>query len=66
LNYYIYHKTNNVYYTLNGITKTSKEWCDIYNINQTTFKDRLKRGWSLEQALTISTKGNHKKVNTNS
>lgn len=60
------HKTNNIYYTLNGVTKTSKEWCDIYNINQTTFKDRLKRGWSLEQALTISTKGNHKKVNTNS
>lgn len=57
------HKTNNVHYTFNGETKTSKQWCEIYGISQTTFLDRLKRGWSLEQALTISTKGNHNKVN---
>ena len=44
------------------ITKTSKQWCEYYGINQTTFKDRLNRGWTLEQALTISTKGKHKKV----
>ncbi len=29
---------------------------------QTTFNDRLKRGWTLEQALTIPTKGLHQKV----
>lgn len=57
------HRTNNVYYTFNGETKTSKQWCEIYNVSQTTLLDRLKRGWSLEEALTISTKGNHKKVN---
>lgn len=57
------HRTNNVYYTFDGETKTSKQWCEIYNISQTTLLDRLKRGWSLEQALTISTKGNHRKVN---
>ena len=57
------HKTNNVYYTYKGKMQTSKQWCDEYNISQTTFKDRLKRGWTLEQALTISTKGNYKKVN---
>ncbi len=57
------HKTNNVYYTFNGKKQTSKQWCDEYGISQTTFNDRLKRGWTLEQALTISTKGNHKKVN---
>lgn len=56
------HRRNNVYYTINGITKTSKQWCEYYGINQTTFKDRLNRGWTLEQALTISTKGKHKKV----
>ena len=56
------NKTNNVYYTFKGETKTSKEWCEIYNISQTTLKERLKRNWTLEQALTISTKGNHKKV----
>ena len=57
------HRRTNVYYTFNGETKTSKQWCEIYQISQTTFLDRLKRGWTLEQALTISTKGNHKKVN---
>jgi hypothetical protein len=57
------HRTNNVFYTFNGETKTSKQWCDEYNINQTTFIDRLKRGWTLEQALTISTNGTNRKVN---
>ena len=56
------NRTNNVYYTFKGETKTSKEWCEIYNISQTTLNDRLKRNWTLEQALTISTKGNHRKV----
>lgn len=57
------HKTNNIYYTYKGKTQTSKQWCDEFGISQTTLKDRLKRGWTLEEALTISTKGNHKKVN---
>lgn len=56
------HRTNNVYYTFNGETKTSKQWCEIYGVSQTTLLDRLKRGWTLEQALTISTKGTHRKV----
>lgn len=56
------NRTNNVYYTFNGKTQTSKQWCDEYNILQNTFKDRLDRGWTLEQALTISTKGKYKKV----
>lgn len=56
------HKTNNVYYTFKRKTQTSKQWCDEYGISQTTFIDRLKRGWTLEQALTIPTKGTHRKV----
>lgn len=56
------NRRNNVYYTFNGETKTSKQWCELYNISQTTLLDRLKRGWTLEQALTISTKGNHRKA----
>ncbi len=56
------HRTNNVFYTYKGKTQTSKQWCEEYNISQTTFNDRLKRGWTLEQALTISTKGNKRKV----
>ena len=56
------NRRNNVYYTFNGETKTSKQWCELYNISPTTLSDRLKRGWTLEQALTISTIGNHRKV----
>lgn len=57
------HRTNNKIIEINGIIKTSKQWCEMYNISQTTLNDRLKRGWTIEQALTISTKGNHRKVN---
>ena len=56
------HRTNNVFYTFQGETKTSKQWCEEYGISQTTLNDRLKRGWTLQQALTISTKGTHRKV----
>lgn len=56
--------TQNIFYTIDGETKTSKQWCETYNINQTTFKDRLKRGWTLKEALTISTKGLQRKVKT--
>lgn len=56
------HRTNNVLYTYKGRTQTSKQWCDEYGISQTTLNDRLKRGWTLEQSLTISTKGCHRKV----
>lgn len=56
------HKTNNVLYTINNVTKTSKQWCEEYGISQTTFKDRIKRGWTIEQALTISTLGTNRKV----
>jgi len=57
------HRTNNVFYTYNGKTQTSSQWCVEYGVSQTTLNDRLKRGWTLEQALTISTKGFHRKVN---
>lgn len=59
------NRTNNVLYTFKNQTKTSKQWCDEYGISQTTLNDRLKRGWTLEQALTISTEGNNRKVNFN-
>ena len=46
----------------NGVIKNAKQWCDEYGISQTTFNDRLKRGWTIEQALTITTKGVNRKV----
>lgn len=58
-------KRNNCYIVFNNERKTAKQWCDIYKISQTTFNDRLKRGWTIEQALTISTNGKFRKVNNN-
>ena len=48
--------------TYNGETKTLSQWSREYNINIVTLSDRLKRGWTLEQALTIPTKGKNRKV----
>lgn len=56
------HKTNNVYYTFKNKTQTAKQWCEEYGILQTTLNDRLKRGWTFEQTLTIPTKGKYRKV----
>lgn len=59
------HRRNNRHITFKNQTKTAKQWCDIYNISQTTFNDRINRGWTIEQALTIPTKGLYRKVYNN-
>ena len=37
---------------LNGIERPLIEWTEIYKINYKTVRDRLKRGWNYEKALT--------------
>lgn len=54
--------TINKFFMYEGKKYTQNELCRKFNIIPTTFCDRLKRGWTLEQALTISTKGKHRKV----
>ena len=39
-----------------GCEKTLMEWCETYNINYKTVRDRLKRGWSYEKAITFPVK----------
>lgn len=55
-------RRSNKYIEYNGEIKTQIQWCEKFNINPTTFLDRLKRGWTIEQALTIPTKGFQRKV----
>lgn len=38
--------------TLNGETHTLKEWSDHFGISEKTVRDRLKRGWSVEESFT--------------
>ncbi len=46
------NKTNNRMLTLNGETRCAAEWCEIKNIPWGRLKMRLKRGWSVDRALT--------------
>lgn len=44
--------SNNHHLSYLGKTKTLTEWARITGIKQTTIRLRLKRGWSIEKALT--------------
>lgn len=46
------NKRNNHRVTLNGVSHTITEWSEILGIKKTTIKERLKCGWTDEQALT--------------
>ena len=45
------NRRNNHIALLHGECKTLCEWCELYNINYKTVRDRLKRGWNYEKAL---------------
>jgi hypothetical protein len=46
------NKRNNSYITFRGSTKTLSEWAEEYGIQSSTILMRLRRGWSIEKALT--------------
>lgn len=46
------NKRNNHRVSWNGNTFTLAEWADISGLNPTTIKERLKAGWSVEDALS--------------
>jgi hypothetical protein len=39
-----------------GKTKCLAEWSEIMGVNVSTLRERIKRGWSVEKALTKKTK----------
>lgn len=48
------NKRNNVYLTIDGVTKTFAQWCELYNIAYSTARYRMKTlGWTAKEALTI-------------
>lgn len=51
------NKTNNHNITVNGITHTISEWCDIKQMNYHTFYSRLNRGWNIEKILNTKIRG---------
>lgn len=45
------NRTNNYMITINGITKNARQWADEYGIPDTTFWNRIKRGWTGEKLI---------------
>lgn len=46
------NKRSNTRFTINGDTKMLVEWCEEYNISHSTVQQRLKMGFSIEDAIT--------------
>jgi hypothetical protein len=46
------NKRNNHFITFNNETKTLSEWCEITGLKHSTVIYRLKKGWSVKDALT--------------
>lgn len=46
------NRRNNVYYTYNGVKRTLSQLAREYNINRATLAVRLKRGATIEEAIT--------------
>ena len=55
------NKRNNRWLTIDGETKILTDWCKKYNISGVTINDRLKRGWSVEDAITKPTNARYKR-----
>lgn len=51
----------NNYITFFGETRTLKEWADYFGINEKTVRDRIKRGWDIFDAFTISVNTEYRK-----
>jgi hypothetical protein len=44
-----------------GVTKPRADWLDAMGVNAATFKNRIRAGWTVEQALSTKTYVRHKK-----
>lgn len=48
------NKRNNLYFTIDGVTHTLAEWCEIYEVPYGRVEARVqKMGWDIKEALTI-------------
>ena len=55
------NKRDNVMLTLNGETKCLADWSNEIGINSETIRERLKHGWTAEEALTTPASPHNKK-----
>jgi hypothetical protein len=52
-------RNRHVRYTLNGRTRTLAEWARLLGCHSNRIRRRLKKGWSLERALTAPVRRPH-------
>ena len=45
------NRNNNIVITIDNVSHTLSEWADIYKINYSTLRMRLRAGWKIEDAL---------------
>jgi hypothetical protein len=49
--------------SIDGKARTVTQWAEHFGISRTTIERRLKRGWSIEKAITTpATRGHHRAV----
>jgi hypothetical protein len=46
------NRSTNLLIVMDGETKTLQEWADLCGISRHTIQGRLKRGWSIEKAIS--------------
>ena len=56
------NRRNTIYLTVDGNSRTVSEWATITGINRSTIKNRVRRGWTHERALT---KGDTRRASSN-
>lgn len=52
------NKRNNLFFTINNVTHTLAEWCELYEVPYERVEARVQKlGWDIEEALTIPAYG---------
>ncbi len=49
------NRRDNVRFTIHGVTRTQRQWCAIYNVNESMCCRRIKKGMTPLEALTTPT-----------
>ena len=38
--------------SIDGVSRSVKDWCSLINLSRTAFRERIRCGWPIEKALT--------------
>ena len=54
-------KAHSKYFTIDGVTKSTREWADEFGIDPNVIHMRIRRGWTVEKAITAPLTGSGNK-----